>query len=307
MEYKIYKFEFPNGVHLGKTSLEDTQYHFCADTFFSALCHEAVKFGEEKLNYLVEMVNKDELLFSDAFPFSQDEYYLPKPIMHIESKREDSNKDMKKAFKKLKYISVKHFSEYLNGDYNISINSAVDFGKTATKVSASIRGEEETKPYRVSSYHFNEDNGLYIIVVFLSEEKIVFFDDLLESLSYSGIGGKRYSGFGRFTFQKNDLPSELLYRMTAQGKKYMSLSSSLPKEEELQTVINNASYTLQKRSGFILSETYADEYRRKIDLYTFSSGSCFNDKYKGDIYDVSQDGRHPVYRYAKPLFVEVDV
>ena len=49
MEYKIYKLQFTTGVHLGKRSLEDAGYTLCADTIFSAMCHEFVKQGETGL------------------------------------------------------------------------------------------------------------------------------------------------------------------------------------------------------------------------------------------------------------------
>ena len=50
---------------------------------------------------------------------------------------------------------------------------------------------------------------------------------------------------------------------------------------------------------------YAEEYRRKRDLYVFAAGSCFKNEFEGDIYDVTNGGSHPVYRYAKPLFMGV--
>ena len=53
------------------------------------------------------------------------------------------------------------------------------------------------------------------------------------------------------------------------------------------------------------SEFYAEEYRRKRDLYVFAAGSCFKNEFEGDIYDVTNGGSHPVYRYAKPLFMGV--
>lgn len=86
----------------------------------------------------------------------------------------------------------------------------------------------------------------------------------------------------------------------------MTLSVSLPREEELETALAGAEYLLLKRSGFVASERYAPEQMRKKDLYVFQAGSCFPEKFHGDIYDVSDTcGRHPVYRYAKPMWMEV--
>ena len=72
-------------------------------------------------------------------------------------------------------------------------------------------------------------------------------------------------------------------------------------------VLDDSRYLLVKRSGFIDSYTYSKEQRRKKDIYLFKSGSCFNNTYQGDIYNVSSGGSHPVYKYAKPLFMGVEV
>ena len=85
----------------------------------------------------------------------------------------------------------------------------------------------------------------------------------------------------------------------------MTLSLSLPDEEELESVLEFARYKLVKRSGFVASTNYADEFQRKKDFYLFEAGSCFKKMFKGNIYDVSAYGNHPVYRYAKGFFLEV--
>ena len=48
-------------------------------------------------------------------------------------------------------------------------------------------------------------------------------------------------------------------------------------------------------------------YFRKNDLYVFSAGSTFTKDFSGDVYDVSNNGRHSVYRYAKPMLMGVDL
>ena len=85
----------------------------------------------------------------------------------------------------------------------------------------------------------------------------------------------------------------------------MLLSGALPQDQELDAVLEKASYGLEKRSGFVSSENYADEQQKKNDLYLLKAGSCFETQFEGDIYDVGCGGSHPVYRYAKALFVGV--
>ena len=89
--------------------------------------------------------------------------------------------------------------------------------------------------------------------------------------------------------------------------RYMLLSVALPADEELENAMENASYLLEKRSGFVASSDYAEEWRKKKDLYVFTAGSCFVNCFAGDIYDVSEGGKHPVYRYAKPIFMGVSL
>ncbi len=128
----------------------------------------------------------------------------------------------------------------------------------------------------------------------------------MRSLSFSGLGGKRASGFGRFVLSCDGIPAELKKRLEGTGTGYMTLSAALPTDEEMETVMGGAEYLLSKRSGFISSENYAEEQMRKRDLYVFRAGSCFSTRFCGDIYDVSDGrGRHPVYRYAKPMLMEV--
>ena len=48
MNYTLYQLEFQNGVRFGSGNLDSTEITFHADTFFSALFQEALKFGKEK-------------------------------------------------------------------------------------------------------------------------------------------------------------------------------------------------------------------------------------------------------------------
>lgn len=316
MEYSIYKLKFLCGVHFGKNTLDSSGYAFFADTLFSALFQEALKLenGDTMADTLVHYVKDGSLVFSDAFPYIEnnnlhEEYYLPKPMIHIENDADKGDSSKKKMYKKLVYIPVSCFDAYLNGNFPIERADELDreLGWSAVKVSAAIRGEEETVPYRVGAYYFKEGSGLYLIAGFGTKEVQDCFELLLKCLSFSGIGGKRSAGFGRFELLKTEVPEVFHKRLKAGKTKthVMTLSVSLPMEDELSIAIEGASYLLQKRSGFIASETFAEEQRRKKDLYVFQSGSCFRTVFHGDIYDVSSGGAHPVYRYAKPFFMEV--
>ena len=98
---------------------------------------------------------------------------------------------------------------------------------------------------------------------------------------------------------------DLLDMIGIQSDCYMTLSVSLPNESEMESVLEDARYKIVKRSGFVASSNYRE--RRKRDLYVLAAGACVTHKFEGDIYDVGSDDGHAVYRYAKPVFMEVRV
>lgn len=307
MEYKLYKLRFQSAVHFGKRNLDEGEHTCWADTIFSALCQEALKIGDSVLQKLYHAAKEGKLLLSDAFPYMGNTYFLPKPIKRIEFEGRGGDSVVKKAFKKLKYIPADMLDVYLQGKYDVE--TAPDFqqfGHFEMKTAASIRGEEEIRPYRVGTYYYHAGNGLYLIIGYQEEEVLEMAEELFENLSFSGLGGERAAGLGRFELILGKMPTELCRRLEGSGNGYMSLSVSLPTDAELEKAMDGAEYLLSKRSGFVLSENYAAEQRRKRDLYVFQAGSCFTARFSGDIYDVSGDGgRHAVYRYAKPMLMEV--
>lgn len=306
MEYQSYKLKFEGAVHFGSRSLENGGYTFCADTLFSALCQEALKMGADTLQEFYSYAKNGMLLFSDAFPYIGNHYYLPKPVMHIQSEQKGDSV-IKKAFKKLKYLPIDAMDDYLSGQYDVLHAPDLSrLGESAMNVLAAVRGEEETRPYRIQTYYYYEGNGLYLIIGYQNQKILNLAEELLEGLSFCGIGGKKASGMGRFTFKHAALSSSFYAKLGVQGKRHMSLSVSLPRDEELEDALHDAQYIVCRRSGFVNSEHYANEQMRKRDLYVLQAGSCFCVPYEGDIYDVSgAGGRHPVYRYAKPIFMEV--
>ena len=298
MKYKIYRLKFPNGVHFGGNSLDESKMTFSADTLFSALYQEALAIGERTAKKLYECVQEGRILFSDAFPYIGDTNYLPKPMIRITKSEQEGDSVVKKAYKNLKYIPMDKMDTYIKGNLDPQQESQrlKSLGVKALKTSAAIHGYEETMPYHVGVYYYNNGCGLYIMAGFESVYEEELFYNLMDSLSYSGIGGKRRSGFGRY-----EMEGITDVCLPEQGDHYMTLSVSLPEENEMG-VLQNASYQVVKRGGFVGSESYSDEYRKKKDLFMISAGSCFQKMYSGNIYDVSNAGKHAVYRYGKPIF-----
>lgn len=307
MVYKLYRLSFRTGVHIGKRNLSETETSMCADTLYSAMCHEFLKMGKEKLEGFIEKTMNGKISFSDALPYIRDTYYIPKPIMKIEVETKRGDSTIKKAYKKLSYIPCDKLEEYMQGKLEIKQEEdkfANNLGELDIRTKVSL-SDEEPVPYRVASYHFKDESGLYVLVAFEDEGDINIIDECFTSLGMVGIGGKRKSGLGRFTWSEGVIPQELQKRLLSSGRRYMSLSACLPADDELESVLSDSNYMLIKRSGFIASSNYADELRRKKDLYVLQAGSCFGQQFKGSIVDVSEGGSHPVYRYARPFLMEV--
>ena len=324
MNYYLYKLKPKTPMHFGDSessrSLERSLMSFCADTLFSGLCHVAYNLdGEEGIDRLVSEVKGGNLLISDGMPFFDDTLYLPKPfIKHSHS----GNMIYKygKELKKLSYIPVeklKKFIEFTEGKETIDLEDYKStFGIETVVTRASIRGEEQSKPYTIGAYRFKEDAGLYIILGYSSEELLEYIKKLLSLLGMGGIGGKTTSGYGRYEMddeiyldepfdeQTNSLKEMLSHE---QCNAYISITTALPLEMEMETALKESSFGLVRRGGFVSSETFAQRPYKKKTQYFLKSGSVFRNIFEGDIYDVSIGGTHPCYRYAKPIFLGVKI
>ena len=311
MNRVIYKLDFKTGVHFGNGSLSDTVSTFQADTLFSALCIEAVRMGgDEKINKFVDYVKENKIKFSDSFPYIDNMFFIPKPFKPLEIKKEsDGNSKEKKAYKKLKYLPIDELENYFKGELDvININKEIaKLGINEERNVVAVRKNKDSEPYHIGIYKFSDNAGLYIIAEFENDVCKKEFDELFKSLSYTGIGGKVSSGLGKFSIIEEKIPKELNKKIenAKKAKQKMTLSICLPKDDELDSVLENAHYRVEKRSGFVSSETYSDSAIRKKDFYAIEAGACFEKAFEGSIVDVSINGKHPVYRYAKPLFMEV--
>lgn len=307
MNNVIYKLKFPYGVHFGKRDVSDSENTFSADTLFSALALEALRIDKKELEHLYQAVNQERLLFSDGFPYVGETLYIPKPFLYIQGERTEEASKMKKIMKKLKYIPVNAVDDFLNQtlDAENENRCLAGLGKKEEKVCVLIEEGKETKPYRVGIYHFEECSGLYVIVRYKTKAELDLFEKFLQMLSFSGLGGERSSGYGRFVYTKIGIPLCLAQRFEQKYKHYMALSVCMAAENELDQAVKGATYQLKKRSGFIDSEFASESGFRKKDFYVFSSGSCFRNPFLGDVFDVSRNSSHPVYRYAKSMLIGV--
>ena len=295
MTYKMYIMNFQS-AHFGSGTLDSSKMTFAADRLFSALAIEAKKMG--KMEELVSLAVQDDFVLTDAFPY-QSSPFLPKPIGFPKFEQPDLTTDVKevrrqaKMAKKLQFIPLDKFDSYVNGTLFEDAEHAV------TNIITKNQPHVDGHLYQVSTVRFADQSALYVIA---TESNLL--NELMTSLQYTGIGGKRSSGYGRFDLTITDIPVALKNRLTKvhQGP-VMTLTTSLPIEKE---PMETGSYLLSKSSGFAFSTETKENYRKQ-DLYKFASGSTFSETFTGQIVDVRPlDFPHEVLNYAKPLFFKME-
>jgi len=323
MNYFLIRLAFDTAIHFGPSntaqSLDVSEGYFCADTLFSALCHTALDIiGPEGPERLCQWVKDDELFLSDAMPWHGADCFLPKPMITSES-RQELPASLRKAMKKLRWIPVKDFAAFTDsvhgGEPYDPSDGTVRFGSATDVVKAAVRDGEDTVPYRVGLYQFSDDSGLYLIMATRTVEQGNELLRLFRALGMTGIGGKVSSGYGKFHLEKvfllndqSDSQSKWLYHaLTGEGCRKLLLTSSLPMDDELKNALDGAEYQLIRRGGFVASEIYAETPMKKKTQHFLRAGSTFSVTFKGELYNVGTMGNHPVFRYGKPLFLEVDL
>jgi CRISPR-associated protein Csm4 len=307
MEGKIYKLSFLQPVHFGNGRLSDAEYTCDAATLFSALFIEALAAGCS--NELLQSAKQGECVLSDCFPYIGAELYLPKPmdISYAESEnaaKKEADSRSRKAAKKLSYIPLNHFQEYMNGTFDFVEeweNFKLGHSALSTKVNLTGENGKASDPYHVGAYSFLPECGIYFIY-----QGNYDIEPLMKNLAFSGLGGKRTSGYGAFEYSVESA-AQLNLQCSTKDKTHMLLSSAAPREEELtDELLRSTQYKLDKRGGFIQSTTYAQTQRKKRDLWVFRPGSVFTTTFDGAVFDVNNtQGSHAVYRYAKALWMEV--
>lgn len=310
MSSKVVKIEFKAPVHFGRTRLSDGAISCDAATLFSALYIEAKKMGIA--DDLLAAAERGSLLVSNAFPYVGSTYYAPKPIVSRDAMGLDeslaSNEDSRarKASKKLEYLPVGELHSYFNGTLDpLKVIDGFRLGVAhlSTKVNLTREHSDYAEPYHVGAYTFYPGSGLYFLV-----DGDYDIEPVLEQLQYSGLGGKRSAGYGRFEYAiLPDNPFDGLVAHSAKQPLYLLLSTALPTKQELtEGLLDGARYRIVRRGGFVQSVKHSITPQKKRDVYAFAAGSTFARPFQGEILDVNEtQGAHSVYRYARAMWAEV--
>ena len=334
MSYLLYKLRFPNGIHIGTASgntLEETMISVYSDTFYSALYNEYMKLYNN--DELYKISESGDFLVSDLLPFKEKEdistdFYLPKPFISIQRDEKEKNDEEvvdRKKVKATNFIPADRLEEYFSflktGKNFPEIDD--DFGRKQlyTKNKVSLENED-TQLYNIEIFKFNKKSGLYFLVKLPEDEKWEgIFENVLESLSLTGIGGKKNSGFGEFVFEdpmffygedfdpiESESDAYINKALYSDEEKFLSLSSYSPKMEEIEKIKESENYyQLIKRSGFVNSSLYSEQAEKRKQVYMLSSGSVLSFKPEGKMLDLNLHGKHSIYRMGKPIVLGVKI
>ena len=329
MRYFIFPFTFTSSVHFGNTneggSLDKVQITISSDTFVSA-CVNEIGYNQAEVDWLIESLQSGRIKMSSLFPFTnlrkELELYLPRPIYVAKQKGGISDlstlQERSKEQKKLKKIAYVRASSIYNEDGKYVIDSAMEipfFGQFLTAQRVSLR-TEKSRPYVVGSFKFAPEAGLYCIVGAENDDDIDRIKSMFESLGYTGIGGKRSSGYGQFIvedeFELDEFPlcgddDVALYQLLHQnGPIFMSISAVTPVADEIGE-IGNGTYKLMRRSGFVYSESIAETYKRN-SFYALQEGSCMLKALQGQVIELNHEkSPHPIYKNMTGFWLGVNI
>lgn len=353
--YTVYRITFKTQLHLGRSSgpaqksseseqsqrqgpadaeptqasslgLENTETYIPADTLFSAICQTWVTFYDpESLTDFLSGYNENStdlpFTLTSAFPFAQDVYLFPKPLIFDRSKNISEN--AKKDIKRVQFVSDNIFRSIIAGNApdftdNLFINSEKVWvtPEERTQLTASERDDDftiwttQTRPrvtigsqnagsqiWHVQTVQFNKCCGLWFAVNYDSDETKQKVETLLRVLGDNGIGGERNAGYGQFEFETADiqLPE------TEVGNQFITLAPISPKSpEQLENLlIGDVAYAVNPLTGWV-STTGSASLRKQVNMFT--EGSVLNageEQRIGSLVDLSPNGyAHPVYRYG---------
>lgn len=321
MTYYLFKLRFTAPVHFGDSlsaaSLPGSEMTFCADRLFSALCVAMAKADPAAPRRLCEQAQRGLLKLSDAFPWKDGELYLPRPCLEAAARR-DSDASRRKAMKKLAYLPLTQYGAFLrslSGGTEIDIGSLqASFGQERVQMCAAVQDGKDALPYAVGQFCFAPGCGLYFL---LGAQEPALFEQLCRAvrlLGRSGIGGKISSGCGSFevvqavSVRALDAAHGKWLERHLTGKDadtWISLTTALPKDDELDAALDGALFQPVRRGGFVQSAG-ANGSHKKQEQFFLKAGSTFRRPFAGDVYDVAPQGcAHPVYRYAMPIFLGV--
>lgn len=325
MKYEIIKLNFQSPLHLSRGQ---TDYYDKSETILHSDTLKSAIYSCAKLIYKDKIVGNDFLKtfsISSAFPFIDDEFFFPKPLLNFNPNiiGVDQGPPTHKKLKKIEYLSKIVFEDFVNGRLNelkkrqVSECGKFVFSKTSQnkelfKSEVQQRlvmpngNDVHPKPFYVDRLYFNKGAGLFFIIKYNEKCEKEMIINSLKLLSSQGIGTDRNVGNGQFDFTDSKIEIDI----PIDSDVVTNLSLYLPTQGEIEQCLNHkCRYSLLKRGGYISNPENMDFLTfRKKSIYMFREGSVFpNANQTGKIEDLKPDNVdiHPIYRDGTSVFIPI--
>jgi CRISPR-associated protein Csm4 len=327
--FSIYRLHFTTPFHLSdaRDDYSVSLKTICSDTMYAALISCLAKTGRE-------IPQNGDLGFtiSSLFPFYQKDeksdavYFLPKPLRSVLPDLEQME-DAKKI-KKLQWLGIEEFSEFINGNNNIFANlqnvkgeyftkKEIDgdfiFSRISPRVTVSRTGRGDATLFFMDRVYFKGYSGLYFIAAGADN----LLNEAISILQHEGIGTDRSVGNGFFTFSEDEI--EIDCPCETETDYAIALSMFIPEsKKQLEECLagEKVGYDYARRGGWITTAPF--NTFRKNAIYAFMHGSVLSLKLdsdieiKGKIEDLKpeltfagQRLEHPIWRSGKSFFIPV--
>jgi CRISPR-associated protein Csm4 len=315
MDIYIYRLRFNGPTHFGETGidLENVREYVSSDTLFSALINAGISNGICDNKFIDRFKESPPFLISSLFLFTNDIYFLPRPMddSHISS---ELKRKMGKELKKLKWIDLEGFKKWIRWDH-LTEDDIKEMELQSKKYKEAFEIEirprvtldritQSSNIYHCGYIYFQPYAGLYGLVAFNDLSFIEKFKELLTVLGETGLGGERTYGCGMFKVEFERVSGTLKDILEATDLRYTLLSLYHPSQDEKDDIsINLIAYEITRKKGWITTGRYALPLKRK-SVGFITEGSVLHKQPKGCLVDVTPDNiptemlSHKVYRYG---------
>jgi len=156
------------------------------------------------------------------------------------------------------------------------------------------RASSASAYYEVGRVTYAPGAGLALLARFDDETVRPTFEQLLDLLAESGLGGRRSSGYGAFSWQPGP---ELALELGQPGGRAVLLSRFLPRDEELDALRGaGASYQLVRVDGWVFSMGRPSQRRQRVMMVAEGAVLAMAaDEVCGRVVDV-----RPIYTEGRP-------
>lgn len=322
-QYDCIKLHFSSPLHLsrGREQFDESAKLLHSDTIAAALFVAAMKIGASEQDAL-DML--DACRLSSAFPFADQEFFFPKPIMRLPFSFADTAEEKQaKPIKKLQYLGKSWFEKAINNETDViraddhlkagvsfvsEVHSSLVYKSGVTqRVRIAPDNSDKSDPYYTERLFFNEGAGLFILSEWLENRHKDLFYASFRMLGDLGIGTDRAVGNGFFEPEIATIELRIPDVPTHQ----CALGLYLPAENELTANdFDKSSWSLIKRGGYLAGASNEEHITlRKRSIYMFETGSVFPAKPligKRENLRPEWNGlTHSVWREGRPVFIPV--